>query len=336
MLYEPTTLASVARVVGETLQQEYGIDPAPVFARIGIDRAKFNRPGARVAYPKMRALWATAADASGDVDFGLRAGARAEPSDFYVLGHAWIASATLLGAMERLCRFTRIITTVPKSLVLDTSAHDVVLRRSFPDPSILENRVGLEAGFAAFLKMCALIRRGPVHPSRAELALPRESARRSIEDLFRCRVSCGHAEDALVFARHVVTEPLPGWIPDVLDATARIARRYLESLEQDRVTTEVRSLLTRMLPAGKADQAAVAARLHRSPSTLQRQLAAEGTSYREVLESTRRALAEHFLREGDYTQAEIAFMLGFSDQSNFARAFKRWTGMTPGGFRRVA
>jgi AraC-like DNA-binding protein len=76
--------------------------------------------------------------------------------------------------------------------------------------------------------------------------------------------------------------------------------------------------------------------LHRSTSTLQRQLNAEGTSYRDILETTRRDLAEKYLREGDYKQAEIAYMVGFSDQSNFARAFKRWTGVSPGQYRKSA
>jgi AraC-like DNA-binding protein len=90
-----------------------------------------------------------------------------------------------------------------------------------------------------------------------------------------------------------------------------------------------------MLPSGKADQDKVASRLYRSTSTLQRQLSAEGTSYRDLLESTRRGLAEKYLRDGKHTQAEIAYMVGFSDQSNFARAFKRWTGMSPGQFQKA-
>jgi AraC-like DNA-binding protein len=91
-----------------------------------------------------------------------------------------------------------------------------------------------------------------------------------------------------------------------------------------------------MLPSGKADQDTIASRLYRSTSTLQRQLSAEGTSYRDILETTRRGLAEKYLREGGHTQAEIAYMVGFSDQSNFARAFKRWTGVSPGEFRKTA
>ena len=89
-------------------------------------------------------------------------------------------------------------------------------------------------------------------------------------------------------------------------------------------------------PAEFGAEESVAKRLYRSRSTLQRQLGAEGTSFRQILESTRRSLAENYLRSNDYTQAEVAFMLGFTDQSNFARAFKRWTGMSPGQYQKEA
>jgi AraC-like DNA-binding protein len=95
-------------------------------------------------------------------------------------------------------------------------------------------------------------------------------------------------------------------------------------------------LLVKLLPAGRTDQETVASRLYRSTSTLQRQLNAEGTSYREVLESTRKVLAEQYLKEGGMSKAEIAFLVGFADQSNFSRAFKRWTGMSPGEYQDAA
>jgi hypothetical protein len=97
MLYEPTTLANVARIIGETLQKDYGIDPAPIFEQVKIDTSKFGRPGSRVPLSKMTRLWDTAVFITDDQQFGLKAGVRAEPSDFYVLGHAWLASATLKG-----------------------------------------------------------------------------------------------------------------------------------------------------------------------------------------------------------------------------------------------
>lgn len=91
-----------------------------------------------------------------------------------------------------------------------------------------------------------------------------------------------------------------------------------------------------MLPSGDVVQQKVAGRLHRSTSTLQRQLGAEGVTYRDVLDDPRRELAEAYLRQGRHTLAQIAFLLGFADQGNFARAFKRWTGMSPRQFRQSA
>ena len=128
-----------------------------------------------------------------------------------------------------------------------------------------------------------------------------------------------------------------GSIPDVANAIDRIAETYLESIEAEgTVAREVRQMLIQLLPSGRSDQDTIARRLYRSRSTLQRQLGAEGTSYRDILESTRKSLAEKYLQSGDYSQAEIAFMVGFSDQSNFARAFKRWTGVSPGQYRSAA
>ncbi len=88
-----------------------------------------------------------------------------------------------------------------------------------------------------------------------------------------------------------------------------------------------------MLPSGEVRQNLVANELHRSVSSLQRSLRSEGVSYREILDDTRRSLAQQFIREKEYSLSEIAYLLGFSDQGNFTRAFKRWTGSTPTRYR---
>jgi AraC-like DNA-binding protein len=88
-------------------------------------------------------------------------------------------------------------------------------------------------------------------------------------------------------------------------------------------------LLIALLPSGKVDQDLVSSQLNRSTSTLRRQLKSEDLSYRDVLESTQRGLAETYLQDKRHSLAQIAYMLGFSEQSNFSRAFKRWTSMSP-------
>jgi AraC-like DNA-binding protein len=70
-----------------------------------------------------------------------------------------------------------------------------------------------------------------------------------------------------------------------------------------------------------------------SVRTLHRQLAAERTTFRAVLDQLRHERASTYLIARDLAIGEVAFVLGFSDLSAFHRAFKRWTGTTPAEFR---
>ena len=73
--------------------------------------------------------------------------------------------------------------------------------------------------------------------------------------------------------------------------------------------------------------------LSRRESAFQKKLKAAGTSYQELLDSTRTELAKHYLGDTDMSVDEVAYMLGFSDCSNFTRAFKRWLSMSPREYR---
>jgi len=70
-----------------------------------------------------------------------------------------------------------------------------------------------------------------------------------------------------------------------------------------------------------------------SPRTLQRKLAAEDTTFRKLVETVRQELAVSYLADARFTLVEISYLIGFSEQSSFSRAFKRWTGSTPQEFR---
>lgn len=336
MLYEPTTLATVARLIGECLADDYGIDAGPLFAELDIDQRKFTKPGARVSFAKMSELWSKAISATDDHWFGFAVGRRARPGDFFVLGHAWLASETLIGALRRLCRYGHVLTTHGSELELHQVDGSVSLTETYPDNVAPRPKAAKDAGFVALLGLCDAVTKSIVRPTSVTLTISPEFKSPHYSELFQCPVTYGAEEDTWVFDAKDLEEPLAGSIPDVAEATDRIAANYIRSLDLGTVATAVRSMLIQTLPSGRTDQDTVARRLHRSRSTLQRQLSAEGTSYREILESTRRALAERYLAAGDYSQVQIAFMTGFGDQSNFARAFKRWTGVTPGEFQKAA
>ena len=336
MFSEPTTLIGVARLIGDCLREDYGVDPAPLFEKLGFDTSKFYVPGARESFEKMTRLWIEASIAADDPWFGFSVGNRAAAGDFYVLGHAWLASESLLGALQRLCRYMHVVTTVKGKLEITKTGDKYALIQTYPDNAVIPHKIANDAGIVALVRLLDLVTQQPVRPLTVSLPLPIDSEATRYEELFQCLVKLGSENETWIVAAHDLEQPLVCSIPDVAAATDRIAERYIQSLERDTIATAVSTMLIQTLPSGRSDQDTIARRLYRSRSTLQRQLSAEGTSYREILEATRRELAERYLKEGEYSQAQIAFMVGFADQSNFARAFKRWTGLSPGEYQKSA
>lgn len=101
----------------------------------------------------------------------------------------------------------------------------------------------------------------------------------------------------------------------------------------DAFVAQVHRALTAALPE-EVQAAGVARALHVSVRTLQRRLVAAGTTFRSVSECARRRLAEAYLADPRVSIAEVAFLLGFSDQTSFNRAFRRRSGASPGVWRR--
>ena len=93
--------------------------------------------------------------------------------------------------------------------------------------------------------------------------------------------------------------------------------------------SQIRAIIIEWLPSGTPTQEKIASDVHLSPRSLQRKLSELGTSYKVLLDDIRKDLAQHYLRESDRSIGEVTYLLGFSEPSNFARSFKRWTGVTP-------
>ena len=101
------------------------------------------------------------------------------------------------------------------------------------------------------------------------------------------------------------------------------------------VETLVEREISRSLSEGIPRMADVARRLAMSERTLHRRLSERSVSFKSLVARTRRHVAENLLKSSQYPVTEVAFLTGFSEQSAFHRAFKRWTGHTPTAFRRA-
>ena len=334
MLNEPSSLANIAYFLGDALREEYGIDPEPLYREAGVDPVGISGPGERINNNVLKALWQLAAEASGDPGFGVKAGRRTKPSRFYVLGHAWLASETLAEAISCLLRYEQILNSGITDLRLELVDDRYILSEAYPNPADYPGKLAVDMGITSVIMLCEAAMHEPVLPTRLELMVPDDAPLDIYDGLIDGPVVKGYERNALFFRPRDIERLLPGSIPDIVEATARIADRYINSQVETKVAHQVREHIVHMLPSGGVDQEAVAAKLHVSASTLQRQLSAEGTSYRDVFASTRRDLAEAYLKEDKHSHAQIAFLVGFSDQSNFARAFKRWTGQSPGQYQK--
>ena len=94
-----------------------------------------------------------------------------------------------------------------------------------------------------------------------------------------------------------------------------------------------RAVVVQQLPKGGVTLAKAAKKLHVTPRTLQRRLEEGGTSFAGLLAEVRRAQAERLLSHSELGLADVAEQVGYADTAAFVRAFKSWTGVTPGRFR---
>ena len=333
MLYEPTTLASAAGLLATALREEYRLDPAPLFATAGIPLDPPQSPQMRYPLADFRKLWDLARETTGDETIGLKTGHYAKPTYYYAFGYSWLASSTLLGGLNRLTRYYKTLSTASVEIRLSEVEDAYALSAIFLEKAKSPPKEGIDCGMTSLLALCDIVAGKEIRPLRIDLTCPSDVHPDAYREALRAPITFNAEIGTFYFDKETLNERLPGSSPDIAKATDKIAEQYLEALDPLKVASQVKRLLIALLPSGHADQESVASRLNRSASTLQRQLQAEGLSYRGVLEHTRRSLAEDYLVDGKHSHAQIAYLLGFSDQSNFSRAFKRWTSKSPRAFQ---
>jgi AraC-like DNA-binding protein len=122
---------------------------------------------------------------------------------------------------------------------------------------------------------------------------------------------------------------LPAAHRELARANEAILADYLAALGVPDIVSRVKTAIVERLPSGAPSAEIIAADLAMSARTLQRRLADADASYSVILESVRRELAAQYVTDASRSLAEISFLLGFSEQSAFSRAFRRWHGHSP-------
>jgi len=155
------------------------------------------------------------------------------------------------------------------------------------------------------------------------------------ERIFQAPLSFGASENAMVMPKSCLEAPILFANQAIMIDLERLVQKILhQSYGLHPWKQKVSYLLfDSFLNENPADIEAVAGQLALTKRTLQLKLKQENTSFRELLDEVKGELALGFLKDGNESLCEIALLLGFSEQSAFQHAFKRWTGKTPGEYR---
>jgi AraC-like DNA-binding protein len=328
---EATTVGAAATLVGCALR-DYGVDIKAVYRDAGLDPEAVTSPGARYPFAKMQLMWRLAVERSGDPCFGLSVAEHMRPQAFHGLGFVWLSSDTLFDALSRLVKYQRLISTVA-DISLQETDDTVKLVVNILQSSGQTEPASIDAAVGVFLRMCRLAVCGPFNPERVSLRRPRPSCSERFESLFQAPVRFGAEENIVYLDPLSIHEPLPGADPELLRANDQVVVDYLARFDRESLSMQVRSLLIELLPDGQPTQQGIASSLNLSVRNLQRKLHSEGISFKHLLDETRKELATQYIRDSNRRIGEITYLLGFSEPSNFTRAFRRWTGCSPNEYR---
>jgi len=323
---------SSAILVLVRLMESQGIDVRARFDELGIDYQLLHEPNARFPDEAVISLWETLAGKSQDPCIGLSASDFWHPTSFHALGFAWMASATLKEAFERLVRYNGFITANQTFRFVETESHFRFIINESEPPFVFPN-IFYDAAVSFVMTLCEEAYGKEFSFLRVDMKRPEPSCAEQFRDRFRAPVVFSAENNILYLSKEIALSPLSTANAELARINEGVVDNYLKHVQQGALSRQVMNRLIEQLPSGKASQESVASSLFMSPRTLQRRLHEEGISYKQLLTETRTELARQYLGTSDAPVSEIAYLLGFSEVGNFTRAFRRWTGMAPSEYR---
>ncbi|MCC7545024.1 MAG: AraC family transcriptional regulator [Aquabacterium sp.] len=274
-----------------------------------------------------------AAQALQDPLLGLHLGQTIQPSHLGALGYALLACDNLGAALMRIQRYHRLMHDINPITYHHPSTH-VELRwgMAMGRPGALFDETGVTAIVQFAQELCG--RPLPIDELDFVNPPPKDSA--PYDAFFRCKVRFGQTLTRLSLRLDCLQWPLRQHDPHLLKLMDEQVQASLDALPSSGdLVEQTRRALRYLAPQGVPELDRVASELRLSPRVLYRRLAAQGHQFRDLREQTLEHTAKSHLQEGRLPMSDIALLLGYSEQSAFTRAFKRWTGQSPVQWRQT-
>lgn len=311
-----------------------GLDTAQVLAAAKLDRATLQNPDARIPIEQVDALWHEAYALANDPNLALHAIEVLPFGAYRVIDFLASSAPTLGAALAKVSDYFPLINSVVR-LPYTVGERYVTVAVEAPSRPATITRPYAEYTMAAIFLHTRMATNRPYRLLRVEFSHPRPAEISEHERVFECPVRFGAGTCRMVMARDVWDQPSLGGNPALFSVLDTHARMLLERIPSPAdIVGRVREAIGAELRGGDPRLESIGKRLAMSPRTLQRRLRDKGVVFNDVLDAMRFQAAKSYLAQGDVAGAEVAYLLGFAEQSSFNRAFKRWSGQTPSEYRR--
>ena len=314
-----------------SLLREHGVDPGPLLAEFDLTPGHFDEPENVISVTTRYRLLHRCAEATQCPHFGLMVGQRAGISAFGALGFLMQSAPDVRTALDIGAHHIGLQNpTSTAQLYEDDSFASVKL--AFLDSGIQGRAEMLEAGIATTFNVIRALCGHHWQPAEVQIshARPRDVA--PFRQFFQAPLVFDAAETGLVFDGRWLDRPLASADPQLhLMMKQRVIE--LESLARDDPAGQLWRILPSLVHARSATLEVAAKRLGFGARTLNRRLAAAGTSFMQLREEARYSIARQLLQDTGIPVGRIADHLGYANASAFTAAFRRWSGMAPAPWR---
>ena len=282
-------------------------------------------------------LLAVGAELADDPHFGLHVGERVKLGTYSVYGLILLSCRDFGQVFQQTMRYEQLAHDLGRSaLALGRRAtRNTSGSANYPDAS----RHLAESVFAG-IRVFSTWLAGMALPSSADGVQPRAAGRRRrIPARVRRHAACSASRPTRPLRRPLLAWPVPNADVGLYPVLQQHAEQLLRAARSDAgagIAAQVHAAIIRNLAHDRVRLASIAEELNLSPRTLQRKLSEAGASFQQVLDQARFALATDYLRQDSLSLVDIAFLLGYQEQSAFTHAFKEWAGVNPGAWREGA
>ena len=313
-----------------------GFDRANLLEPIGLTSAALDDPESVITYRQKVTFFQNIHALTRDPCIGLRAGQRHRVQDLGIYGYALSSCATLGEALRFGLSHSRLAGSIlERSLRVDRDVAVIEAHDIFGLHEVLP--LAAEFAFSTMHRLTTLVMQHPPKISRLKFPYPAPRHAGLYADLFRCCVEF----DADVLELHLEAETLAEPCPNASLLSERMCRsicaRFMRSMEADEpaIVRELRAKLFKAVSSGNSPALSdLASQLNISTRTLARRLSLIGVKFQDLIDDVRSRLAKELLGNTGLSVENVAERLGFSDASNFSKAFKRWASKTPAEYRK--